>query len=130
MVGEFKAFLTKTNALALAVGVIIGGAVGKVVSSVVADLLMPLIGLALPGGDWRTAQIPLKTGPDGKMLSAIGVGNFLGSLIDFVIIAFCVFLITRALLKEAPGPPMKTCAACGESVLAKATRCKHCTSPL
>ena len=130
MVGEFKAFLTKTNALALAVGVIIGGAVGKVVSSVVADLLMPLIGIALPGGDWRTAQIPLKTGPDGKMLSAIGVGNFLGSLIDFVIIAFCVFLITRALLKEAPGPPMKTCAACGESVLAKATRCKHCTSPL
>jgi large conductance mechanosensitive channel len=130
MVGEFKAFLTKTNALALAVGVIIGGAVGKVVSSVVADLLMPLIGLALPGGDWRTAQIPLKTGPDGKVLSAIGVGNFLGSLIDFVIIAFCVFLITRALLKEAPGPPMKTCAACGESVLAKATRCKHCTSPL
>jgi len=130
MVGEFKAFLTKTNALALAVGVIIGGAVGKVVSSVVADLLMPLIGIALPGGDWRTAQIPLKTGPDGKVLSAIGVGNFLGSLIDFVIIAFCVFLITRALLKEAPGPPMKTCAACGESVLAKATRCKHCTSPL
>jgi large conductance mechanosensitive channel len=130
MLSEFKAFLTKTNALALAVGVIIGGAVGKVVSSVVGDLLMPVIGLAVPGGDWRTWQFPLKTAPDGKVLSAIGVGSFLGSVVDFVIIACCVFLITRALLKEAPGPPMKTCPACGESVLAKATRCKHCTSPL
>lgn len=131
--GDFLAFLRKTNALALAVAVIIGTAIGKVVSSVVSDLLMPVIGLWLGGGDWRSWQIPLRTAPDGKVLSAIGVGNFLGSVVDFVIIAFFVFIITRALVKEAappPGPAMKTCPACLESILAKASRCKHCTSPV
>ena len=61
------------------------------------------------------------------MLSALGVGSFLGSVVDFVIIAWFVFVVAKALLKEKPappGPPMKTCGACGESVLAKATRCK------
>jgi len=131
MVGEFIEFLKKTNALALAVAVIIGTAIGKVVSSVVADLLMPIIGLVLGGGDWRAWQIPLKTAADGKVLSALGIGNVLGALVDFVIIAFFVFVIAKALLKEKPAPPgpaMKTCGACGENVLAKATRCKHCTS--
>jgi len=131
MVSEFIAFLQKTNALALAVAVIIGAAIGKVVSSVVADLLMPVIGLALGGGDWRTLAIPLKTAPDGKVLSAINIGSFLGSVVDFVIIAFFVFLIAKAFLREpapAPGPAMKTCPACGESILARATRCKFCTS--
>src|SRR6185503_16017076 len=85
---EFIQFLRKTNALALAVAVIIGGAIGKVVTSVVNDLLMPVLGLWLGGGDWRTWQIVLKAAPDGKVLSAIGVGSFLGALVDFVIIAF------------------------------------------
>ena len=133
MLGEFIQFLRKTNALALAVAVIIGAAIGKVVTSVVNDLLMPLIGLWLGGGDWRTWQIPLKTAPDGKILSALGIGSFLGAVVDFVIIAFFVFIIARALLTEpppAPGPAMKTCAACGESILARATRCRYCTSPV
>jgi len=132
MVGEFIQFLRKTNALALAVAVIIGAAIGKVVTSVVNDLLMPLIGLAIGGGDWRAWQIPLKTAPDGKVLSALGVGSFLGAVVDFVIIALFVFIVTRALLTEpppAPGPAMKTCGACGESILARATRCRYCTSP-
>jgi len=131
MVSEFIQFLRKTNALALAVAVIIGGAIGKVVTSVVNDLLMPVVGLWLGGGDWRTWQIVLKAAPDGKAVSAIGVGSFLGALVDFVIIALFVFLIGKALQNEPPPPPgpaMKTCAACGESVLAKATRCKFCTS--
>jgi len=131
MLGAFIQFLQKTNALALAVAVIIGAAIGKVVTSVVNDLLMPIIGLWLGGGDWRTWQIPLKTAPDGKVLSALGVGSFFGTVVDFIIIAFFVFVITRVLLKEAPAPPgpaMKTCAACGESILAKATRCRYCTS--
>ncbi len=131
MFGEFIQFLRKTNALALAVAVIIGGAIGKVVTSVVNDLLMPVIGQWLGGGDWRAWQIVLKAAPDGKVLSAIGVGSFLGALVDFVIIAIFVFVIGKALLREpppAPGPAMKTCAACGESVLARATRCKFCTS--
>ena len=131
MFGEFIQFLRKTNALALAVAVIIGGAIGKVVTSVVNDLLMPVIGLWLGGGDWRAWRIVLKAAPDGKVLSAIGIGSFLGALVDFVIIAICVFVIVKAFLREpppAPGPAMKTCAACGESVLATATRCKFCTS--
>ena len=131
MLGAFIQFLQKTNALALAVAVIIGAAIGKVVTSVVNDLLMPVIGLWLGGGDWRTWQISLKTAPDGKVLSALGVGSFFGTVVDFIIIAFFVFVITRVLLKEAPapsGPAMKTCAACGESILAKATRCRYCTS--
>ena len=131
MLGEFLEFLRKTNALALAIGVIIGAAIGRVVTSVVNDLLMPVIGLWLGGGDWRAWQVALKTAPDGKVVSAINVGNFLGTVVDFVIIAFFVFVITKALIREAPPAPtpaMKTCGACGESVLARATRCKYCTS--
>jgi large conductance mechanosensitive channel len=131
--GEFIQFLRKTNALALAVAVIIGGAIGKVVTSVVNDLLMPVIGQWLGGGDWRAWRIVLKAAPDGKVLSAIGVGSFLGALVDFVIIALFVFVIGKTLMREpppAPGPAVKTCAACGESVLAQATRCKFCTSPI
>jgi len=94
---------------------------------------MPVLGLWLGGGDWRAWQIVLKAAPDGKVLSAIGVGSFLGALVDFVIIAFFVFVIVKTFLREpppAPGPAMKTCPACGESVLARATRCKFCTSPV
>jgi large conductance mechanosensitive channel len=132
MVSEFFEFLRKTNALALAIAVIIGAAIGKVVTSVVGDLLMPVIGLWLGGGDWRSWRIALSTAPDGKVLAALGVGSFLGAVVDFVIIAFFVYLITKIFLKEpapAPGPAMKVCAACGESILAKATRCRYCTSP-
>ena len=80
MIKGFKEFLLKNNVLALAVAVIVGGAVGKVVSSLAADIIMPLIGLVLPGGDWRTAKLVLSTtmGPDGKeVVNAINYGTFL-----------------------------------------------------
>lgn len=133
MLQEFKAFLTKSNALALAVGVIIGAATGKVVSAVVDDLLMPLIGMALPAGDWREAKIVLKTVTDaqGKVtVNAIQYGHFIGTVIDFVFIAFVVFLITKALLKPAPAPPSKDCPYCLESVPEAATKCRACGSAL
>jgi large conductance mechanosensitive channel len=132
----FKEFLLKTNALALAVGVIIGGAVGKVVSSLVADILMPFLGLAIPGGEWRSAHFTLSTSVDkaGKVVeNNVNIGTFAGAVVDFVIIAFCVYLITQAFLKEpapAPAAPTKTCPRCKETVVADATRCKFCTSEI
>lgn len=131
MLAEFKAFLLKTNALALAIGVIIGAAVGKVVGSLVSDVLMPVIGLAIPGGTWRDAKIVLTTNPDGTVGAAINAGVFLGAVIDFVIIATVVFLVTKSLLKPAPAapaPPTKNCPECTEAIPAAAKRCKFCTA--
>jgi len=129
MFQDFKKFLLQTNALALAVGVIIGAAVGKVVSSLVADILMPLVGLVLPGGAWREQKIVLSHNPDGTVGNAVTYGAFIGSVIDFIIVAFVVFMITKLLLKPpASAPPTKTCPACLEIIPAAATRCKACTS--
>ena len=133
MIKGFKEFLFKTNALALAIGVIIGAAVGKVVSSLVADILMPFIGLLIPsGGDWRTAHFTLGTGlKDGKVVeNNVNYGSFAGAVVDFVIIAFCVYLITKAFIREAPPAPSKACPRCKESVDPAATRCKFCTSDI
>jgi len=131
MLNEFKGFLLKTNALALAVGVIIGGAVGKVVSSMVSDLLMPVIGLLIPGGAWRDLKFVLNTKPDGTAANTITYGQFIGNVVDFVIVAFCVFMLTKILLKPAPaapGPPTKTCPECLETIPQAARKCRACTS--
>ncbi len=129
MLKEFKGFLLQTNALALAVGVIIGGAVGKVVSSLVADILMPVIGVLIPGGAWRDLRFVLTTKPDGTAANAITYGQFMGALVDFVIIAFCVFVITRALLKPAPAAPeTKSCPDCLETLPKAARKCRACGS--
>ncbi len=133
MLKEFKKFLTQTNALALASGVVIGAAIGKVVSSLVSDLLMPVIGLLIPGGAWREQKIVLTTNPNGTVANAITYGNFLGSVVDFVIIAAVVFLITKALVKPAPAPeaaPTKTCPECLETIPKGARKCRACTSPV
>ncbi len=134
MLKDFKVFLTKTNALALAIGVIIGAATGKVVTAVVDDVIMPPIGLVMPKGDWREAQIVLSQSTDasGKTsTNAIKYGHFVGSLIDFTIVAFVVYLITKALLpKDPPAPETKVCGECLETVPAAATRCRACTSKL
>jgi large conductance mechanosensitive channel len=133
-VGEFKQFITKSNALALAIGVIIGGATGKVVSAVVDDLLMPPIGLVMPKGDWRDAQIVLSKGVDetGKeTVNAIKYGHFVGSLLDFAIIAAVVFALTKLILpKEPPPAATKACSECLETIPLEAKRCRFCTSPV
>jgi large conductance mechanosensitive channel len=133
MLAGFKTFLLKTNALALAVGVIIGAAVGKVVSSLVADILMPVISLIIPNGDWRSLKLILKesTAPDGKpIVNSLNYGLFIGNVVDFVIIALCVYLITRAFLKEPPPPETKACPKCTEIIALNATKCKFCTADL
>ena len=123
MIRGFKEFLFKNNVLALAIAVIVGGAIGKVVSSLVADIIMPLVSVALPSGEWRTFKIAV-----GQ--SAISLGSFFGNVVDFLIIAFVVYLMTKALLKEAPPPPSKPCPRCLESVAPAATKCKFCTADL
>ncbi len=136
MIKGFRDFLLKNNVLALAVAVIVGGAVGKVVSSLAADVIMPLISIVLPHGDWRSAKYILSetVGPDGKTaVNSLNYGTFFGNIVDFLIISFVVYMITRALLKEpaaAPPPPSKTCPRCKETVALDASRCKFCTSEI
>ena len=131
MVKEFKAFLMQTNALALAVGVIIGGAVGKVVGSLASDILMPLIGVIIPGGAWRELRIVLSTKPDGTVANAVTYGQFVGAIVDFVVIAFVVFMIAKTMIKPAPvaaPAPTKQCPECLETVPMAARKCRCCAS--
>ncbi len=134
MLSEFKGFLTKTNALALAVGVIIGAAVGAVVTALVADILMPVVSLFLPGGDWRAAKYVLSSVTDatGKVTeNAILYGDFLGILLNFFIISFVVFWIVKTLVKPVPEKtpePMTACPECLEMIPKAARRCRACTA--
>jgi large conductance mechanosensitive channel len=120
---EFREFLLKQNALALAIGVIIGAAVGKVVSGIVEDVLMPVIGLVLPGGEWRSAQFALS----GQ--NAIKYGDLFGRIVDFFFIAVVVFLLAKAFLeKPAAAPATKSCPECLEAIPAAAKKCRACAS--
>lgn len=130
---EFRDFLLKQNALALAVGVITGAALGRVVTSLVSDVLMPLVSLAMPSGDWRAARFVLgrTVGPDGKaVVNSINYGAFAGTIVDFVIVSFAVFVIVRSFLKPGPAaaPATKICPFCKETIPAGASRCRACTS--
>ena len=130
---EFRDFLLKQNALALAVGVITGAALGRVVTSLVADLLMPVISVGMPGGDWRAWKYVLSqtVGPDGKeVVNSINYGAFVGTIVDFVIVSFAVFLIVKRLLPSAPDAPTKNCKFCLETVPVAASKCKACGSAI
>ncbi len=124
MVGEFRQFLLKNNVMALAIGFILGAAVGKVVTALVSDFIMPLVGIITPSGEWQ--QFTYQAA-GAKFL----VGDFLAAVVDFVIIALVVFMATKSLFKpepEPPAPPTKNCPACTEAIAVAATRCKFCTS--
>ena len=122
LAGEFREFLLKQNALALAVGVVIGAAIGRVVSGLVEDLIMPVLGLAMPGGNWRNAQLALSGN------NALKYGDFIGRIVDFVIVAAVVFLIVKALIQQPPPPETKACPECLETIPKQARRCRACTS--
>ena len=136
---EFRTFLTKTNALALAIGVIIGTALGGVVNSLVNDILMPPIGMLLGKVDFSQLKIVLQEGVGAKGDAnyaaevAIRYGNFINLIIAFVVIAAVVFWISRVLVKEAPAPapaPSKACPYCKESNAVDASKCKFCASSI
>jgi large conductance mechanosensitive channel len=96
---EFSRFLKETNALALAMAVVIGGAVQKLVTAIVADLFMPILGMVLPSGEWRAWKIPLRAD------AALALGDVIGAALDFVIIAVVLYFIVGKLLKVQP--PLK-----------------------
>ncbi|GFN31560.1 large conductance mechanosensitive channel protein MscL [Paenibacillus xylaniclasticus] len=144
---EFKAFAVKGNVIDLAVGVIIGGAFGKIVTSVVNDLIMPPIGVLLGGMSFTDLYINLKDiDESGKMslaqaqeagIPVLAYGQFLNVVLDFLIVAGCIFFLVKGLNKlqrkpeEKPAEPTeKECPYCLSQVPIKATRCKHCTSHL
>jgi large conductance mechanosensitive channel len=144
MLREFREFAMRGNVVDLAVGIIIGAAFGKIVSSLVNDLLMPPIGLLLGRVDFSNLFINLSGQPYASLAEAkaagaptINYGVFLNTVIDFVIVAFAIFLLVRfinrlARQREAApaAPTTRECPFCMSSVSVRATRCPYCTSAL
>ena len=143
---EFKEFAIKGNAIDLAVGVIIGAAFGGIINSLVKDILMPPIGLLTGGLDFSNKFLVLEDAPGGGVFNTaaeaakagavtLNYGNFVTLIINFVIVAFCIFLVVKAVNKmkrpSPTAPPVaKDCPACAMSIPIKATRCPHCTTEL
>ncbi len=149
MLKEFKEFAMRGNVIDMAVGIIIGAAFGTIVTSLVADVLMPPIGLLLGSIDFANLFVVLKegakaAGPYASLAAAkaagavtINYGFFINTVISFIIIAFAVFLLVRSINRlkrqeEAPPavPTTKECSYCFSTIPIKATRCPHCTSEL
>ena len=128
MLKEFKTFVMRGNVLDLAIAVIVGGAFGKIVSSLVNDILMPVIGLIIGGVNFSERSLTVG-------VTVITWGVFVQTIIDFLIIAFVIFLIVKTAnkLKKAPppaDPTTKECTYCFTTISIKATRCPHCTSEI
>jgi large conductance mechanosensitive channel len=142
MFKEFKEFAMKGNVLDMAVGIIIGAAFGKIVSSFVADVLMPPLGLLLGKFDFKSLFINL-SGQDFATLKAaqdanaatLNYGIFISTIIDFLFVAFAVYLLVKQVNKlkrpaPAAAPTTKDCPFCASAIPVPATRCPHCTSQL
>ncbi len=130
---DFRSFALKGNVLDLAVAVVIGAAFGKIISALVADIIMPIIALIMPSGDWRSAGVVLRHAADPKDDVVLKYGDLLGAALDFLVIALILFIIVKKLLerREEPAKPTtKTCPYCLETIPSGATRCKACTSEL
>lgn len=123
MIKEFKDFLLKQNIVALAIAVVVGTALNTLVKALVDDFIMPIIAALGPGGDWQTA-----TWNVGSI--KFGVGDFLAALINFLIIGFVAWRISKIFLKPEADTPMKDCPYCRMSINAAAIRCPNCTSQL
>jgi large conductance mechanosensitive channel len=127
LVREFKAFVARGNVVDLAVAVVLGAAFGKIVTAIVDGIIMPVVGAILPGGDWRAYSVTSL---------GIKIGPVLGAVVDFIIVAFVIFIVVNKLMKvikrkdEGPEPPAtKTCKECLELIPIEARRCRACTQP-
>jgi large conductance mechanosensitive channel len=137
---EFKEFAMRGNVLDLAVGVIIGAAFGKVVASLVDDIIMPPIGRLIGGVDFSNLFLNLKDGPHYDTIAAakaagmptLNYGNFINTVINFLIIAYAIFLVVRAVNRWMPKPAApvttKDCPYCAMAIPISAKKCGHCTS--
>ncbi len=123
MLKEFREFLLKQNVVALAIAVVVGTALNTLVKAVVDDFIMPLITYMLPNGDWRTAT--WNVGP-----VKFGLGDFLAAVLNFLIVGFVAWRISKIFIKPAAESPKRNCPFCKESIDAAAIRCSHCTSQL
>jgi len=144
MLKEFKEFAMRGNVVDMAVGIVIGGAFGKIVASFVKDVLMPPIGMLMGGIDFSTKFINLGEGTFATLAEAqeagaatLNYGAFINTVIDFVIIAFAIFMVINAMNKakkkeeEPPAEPTtKDCPHCLSTIPIKASRCGHCTAQL
>lgn len=132
---EFKDFALRGNVVDVAVGFIIGAAFGKIITSLVSGVLMPPIGMILGAVDFSRLEWPLGTPVAGGEQVAIKYGAFINTVIDFVIVAFVIFLVIKAMNRfakreSAAPPPVKNCPECLLSIPINAKRCGHCTSAL
>lgn len=131
---EFKQFAMRGNVVDMAIGVVIGTAFGKVVSSLVSDVIMPPIGKLTGGVDFSDLAVTLKEASEGAPAIMLNYGAFLNTIINFVIIAASIFAVIKLMNKlkkkeEAPADPTtKKCPHCLSEIPLKATRCAHCTS--
>ena len=128
MLKEFRDFVMRGNVLDLAVAVIIGGAFAKIISSLVNDILMPVIGVVLQGVDFSTLAWTVGG-------ASVNYGLFIQAIVDFLIVAFVIFLLVKAanaMKKPSPAaaPTTKECPHCLSTINIKATRCPNCTSEL
>ena len=134
MIQEFKAFAMRGNVVDLAVGVVIGGAFGKIVTSFVNDVLMPPIGMLLGGVDFSSFVVTLKQAVDKTPAVTLSYGKFFNTIFDFLIVAFCIFLVVKAmnsLKREAPAAATtKVCPECAMDVPLAAKKCGHCASQI
>jgi large conductance mechanosensitive channel len=146
MLKEFKEFAVKGNAVDMAVGIIIGAAFGSIIASLVKDIIMPPISLLTGGLDWSNKFLVLRDAPGGAVYATAAdaakagavtwnYGNFVTLIVNFLIVAFCIFLLVRTLnnmKRPQPDAPAvaKDCPACTMSIPIKAMRCPHCTTEL
>ena len=130
---EFKEFISKGNVMDMAVGVIIGGAFTAIVTSLVDDIIMPLISILTGGFDFSNLSIALGS---GEGAATFNYGSFITAVINFLLIALVIFTVIKAMNKfnkkknEEPDPTTKDCPYCQSEISIKATKCPHCTSDL